>query len=258
MPELLDARPTAVPKREDGEFVDLGWRLVFKEHVNREGVPFDREAMERIADRCNERIKEDGDFCPLAIRHTKDDGSFDPEVVGFAGPYKAQRLPGSKPRWGIYAKWRVYKEDAAKVKKYPRCSVEYWADKEDPTGGYFDPISMLGAETPELDLGIHYSADPSDPGRTLMRYQKVLRYEATMAGGAPNTYVPSLADEREQPERYEAGSLSPADIQQITGIATTSSRRKGRVLGKTLEPSGFLSAQQKSRARPQLAGKCSA
>jgi hypothetical protein len=212
---LEEARPLATPRREDGEFVDLGWRPVFKEHINRAGQRFDRRSMERIAERCNDRIK-DGDFAPIVVRHTKDDGSFDPEVVGLAGPFKCQKLPGQNGKWAVYARWRIYKEDASKPKKYPRVSVEYWADENDPTGGYFDPISMLGAETPELDLGIHYAADPNDPTRRLMRYAKVMRFSAT-PGGGPNTFPPSGTeiDDKEKRQRYQGGTLSPDDIQQI-------------------------------------------
>lgn len=222
MPAILEeARPKPTPAVEDGEFVDFGWRPIFKEHVNREGQEFGRDAMQRIADRCNERISESGDFCPIVIRHTVDDGSRDPEVVGFYGPYRAQRLtgPDGKPgKWAVYARERIYKADAHKRRKYPRVSVEYWADSDDPTGGYFDPACLLGAETPELDLGVHYAADPSDPRRTLMRYQRVTRYEAVAAGGGPNTFSPGGTAERhdERKTHYEAGgTLSDGDLHQI-------------------------------------------
>lgn len=214
MPALLeDLRPQPTPGIEDGEMIDFGYRPVFKEHTNREGVPFDRKAMERIAARCNSRIEESKDFCPIAIRHTQDGGGFDPEVIGLLGPFRAQKMPGSKGKWAVYGRERIYKEDAHKRRKYPRLSVEYWAEESDPTGGYFDPVSLLGAETPELDLGVHYSADPNNPNRRLMRYQRVIRYEAAAPGGA-NTSVPAgISDDK--PTRYESGSLSQADIQQI-------------------------------------------
>jgi hypothetical protein len=210
--ELELARPQPSEAVEDGEFVDFGYRPVFKEHTNRKGVPFGRKSMEKIAARCNGRIKDSGDFCPIGIRHTSDDGAFDPEIIGMMGPFRAQKMPGPNGKWAVYGRERIYKEDAAKRRKYPRLSVEYWAETDDPDGGYFDPISLLGAETPELDLGVHYSADPSNPNRQLMRYQRVIRYEAASPGGS-NTYAPGT-DER--PNRYEAGgTLSQADIQQI-------------------------------------------
>jgi hypothetical protein len=207
MPDTLDyLRPTPALKTADGEFIDLGWRPVFKEHTNRLGTEFTRRSMEAIARRNNERVTNTGDYCPIVIRHTRDEGDFDPEVIGLAGPYKCQKMPDGT--WAVYAKFRVYKEDQDKVRRYPRVSVEYWADQDQPDGGYFDPISLLGAETPELDLGIHYS---KLRGRTLVRYQ------AVMPGGS-NTYVPGGTNEKKT--RYEAGSMSSEDIQQIVAALT--------------------------------------
>lgn len=215
-------RPEAAERREDGEFVDLGWRPIFKEHTNSrdfdEPVTFDRSAMVQISERCNQRITDDNDFVPIVVRHTKEYGSNDPEVVGLAGPFKAQKLRSGL--WGIYAKWRLYKQDADKSRKYPRVSVEYWANKSNLKNGYFDPISLLGSETPELDLGIHYQADPRDEDKQLVRYSKVYRYQAAAPGGA-NTFVPGGTEE--EPKRYQSGgSLSQADLQQIiAAIAPT-------------------------------------
>jgi len=124
-------------------------------------------------------------------------------------------------------------------------SVEYWADEDSPTDGYFDPISLLGAKTPELDLGIHYSRI-SENGRRVMRYSKVTRFESTSPGGS-NTFPPNTdgdkskadkksdADEDDEivdedanePEKYEQedeevpkGALSEGDIQQLVAAMT--------------------------------------
>lgn len=243
MPATLEeARPQPTQAVQDGEFVDFGWRPIFKEHVNRQKVQFGRAAMERIAKRCNERIAETGDFCPIAIRHTKDDGSFDPEVIGFYGPFRAQRMTGADGKagkWAVYAKERIYAEDAPKRRKYPRVSVEYWADEADPTGGYFDPASLLGAETPELDLGIHYAADPHNPNRRLFRYQRVTRYEAAPAApGGSNTFVPGGTDD-DEPERYGAGgTLSSGDLLQIVAALKPTIDEAVKSAVSALKPAG--------------------
>lgn len=183
----------------DDDLVDLGWRVVFKEHTNRNGDKLGKESMEKIAANANFRINDTGDYCPLVIRHTKDPetghGVDDPELVGFLGPYRTGTFGELKPKAAVFAKVRAFKADAEKLKKYPRISVEYWADPDDPCNGYFDPAALLGAETPELDLGIHYSKDERS-GHRLMRYSKVERFESAQAaapvtaGGGPNTYVP--------------------------------------------------------------------
>src|SRR5690349_6187324 len=128
MPATLEEmRPTQTVRRPDGEFVDLGYRPIFKEHTNRLGVKFDRYSMEKIAQRCNERVESTGDFTPIVIGHTTDDGSHDPKVIGFAGPFKSSKMADGT--WAVYAKMRVYKDDESEVKRYPRCSVEYWSNK---------------------------------------------------------------------------------------------------------------------------------
>jgi len=214
---LEELKPETVTPVQDGQFADFGWRPVFKEH-ERDGIQFDEAAMRRIANNCNNRIRDTGDFPVISIRHTgKAD---DPEVVGFAGPFTVRKFGEKKPRYAIYARIRTYSEDAPKLRKYPRLSVEYWADEKDPTNGYFDPISLLGAETPELDLGIRY-AKAAD-GHRVLHYQKLTRFEASTAGGSPNTFVPTNGggnDEKpKQNTQYTKEptlALSPEDIQQI-------------------------------------------
>lgn len=213
---LEDLKPETVNPIQDGQFADFGWRPVFKEH-ERDGIQFDEAAMRRIANNCNNRIRDTGDFPVISIRHTgKAD---DPEVVGFAGPFTVRKFGDKKPRYAIYARIRTYAEDAPKLRKYPRLSVEYWADEKDPTNGYFDPISLLGAETPELDLGIRYAK--ATDGHRVLKYQKVTRFEASTAGGAPNTFIPTTGDETDKPKqntqytKEPTLALSPEDIQQI-------------------------------------------
>lgn len=208
---LEELKPETVTPILDGQFADFGWRPVFKEH-ERDGYSFDEAAMRRIAENCNDRIRDTGDFPVVAIRHN---GKVeDPEVIGFAGPFVVRKFGNEQPVWSIYAKIRTYAEDAHKLKKYPRLSVQYWAPKTDPLNGYFDPISVLGSEPAELDLGIRY-AKTSDG--LVLQYQMSVEYEASPAGGGPNTFVPSTGDD-EKPKQYTKEptlALSPEDIQQI-------------------------------------------
>ncbi len=190
-------------------------RPVFKEHVNRDGDKIDEKALRRICRNCNSRIRDTGDFAPLVVGHTDDEGRNDPEVIGFVGPFRMGRIGRVKSVAAIYAKQWVRREHAEKLKKYPRLSVEYWADKDDPANGHFDPVSLLGAETPELDLGIHYQRNRE--GKTIMRYQRAIRYQAATPGGAPNTCLPGMVSGKKKKNDYakEPGSMTPEDLNQL-------------------------------------------
>lgn len=223
---LAEPKPLATPAYEDGDFIDFGYVPVFKEHTDRDGNEFNSIAMERIAARCNERIDETGDFAPLVINHTSDNSDADPEVVGFVGPYRLGKVGNKNPRVAILGRLRVFKRDADRVRKYPRLSVELWSKKDDPTNGFFDPVSLLGATTPELDLGIRFAKDRL--GYEVRKYSRMtkVRFEATPAApGGGNTFIPGGvggsgdSDEgKERKKTYESspgGMLSEADIQQI-------------------------------------------
>lgn len=216
------------PPGNPDDFVVLEDRPVWKEHWTRETRDDDdnllaeptymgRDELEKVAANCNQRITETGDFAPFVIGHTKEDGSETPEVIGFVGPYYVGEVGKAKPKAAIYAKkiW-VFKEHYHRLKQLPRLSVEYWSDDDDPTNGFFDPISALGATTPELDLGIRYGRN--DAGRRVMRYAKVERFSADAAPGGSNTFIPSC-DDRKTKHKYEATmagpTLTPEDLSMI-------------------------------------------
>lgn len=235
MPTLADINlDTLRPPGNPADFVVLE-RPMFKEHwtrecrdedgaISSESTYLGKDELKGIADRCNERIADTGDFAPIIINHTTDDGQVENEIIGFSGPYRVGTFGNLKPKATIYGKMWVFKGKEEKLRQYPRLSVEYWCSEENPADGYFDPVSLLGARTPELDLGVHYAKDAT--GRRLMRYSKEghFRYEAASPGGS-NTSVPALvgvddADDK-KPEQYSkesagmATTLTPVDIQQI-------------------------------------------
>jgi hypothetical protein len=235
MPTLADINlDTLRPPGNPADFVVLE-RPMFKEHWTRESRDEDgavssestylgRDELKGIADRCNERIADTGDFAPIIINHTTDDGQVENEIIGFSGPYRVGTFGNLHPKATIYGKMWVFKGKEEKLRQFPRLSVEYWCSEENPADGYFDPVSLLGARTPELDLGVHYSKDAT--GRRLMRYSKEerFRYEAGSAGvypGGGNTSVPKLTGDDDKPNQYSkesagmATTLTPVDIQQI-------------------------------------------
>jgi len=226
-----------MPPGHPDDYVVLEDRPVWKEHIAPDGTRFGRAELQRVIDRCNERIADTGDFATVAIRHTTDSGDRDPKVIGFAGPYKLGRVGNLKPKWAILARLWIYREDVHELRRYPRLSVEYWSSKKDPTGGYFDPISLLGAETPELDLGVRYSKSPD--GVQLMRYSKITRFQAVSPGGS-NTFVPGMVDEDKRKTTYNKGGLmlDEHDLKQIVEAMTPVIKASVDEAVASLKPSG--------------------
>jgi hypothetical protein len=255
MPATLEADlETLAPPGDPDDFVVIEDRPIWHEHWTREGrdengdletesVYMGEPELEQVARNCNERIRQTGDFSPFVINHTKDDGSVDPEVIGFVGPMFVGKFGKDKPKAAIYARkiW-VFKQDYEKLKKFPRVSVEYWSTKSDPTNGVLDPVAALGASTPELDLGIRYSRN--DAGVQVMRYSKVSRFSAESAPGGSNTYVPDGGCDDEPAKKkktnYEAGGdgamLSAAALQQILEAFTPVIEAKFQELASSLAP----------------------
>ncbi|QDU25596.1 hypothetical protein ETAA8_06660 [Anatilimnocola aggregata] len=239
---------TPMPPGDREDFICLANRAIFKAHTNRMGQNVGERELTLITERCNERIEDTGDYVPLIINHTSDDGKSDPEVVGFVGPFAMGRLGTRRPLPAIFGRMWIYREKKHLLKKYPRISVEFWQDASDPGTGFFDPISLLGATTPELDLGLHYEKTKDAANRRLVKYAKVERFSAN-------------------PDSHERGStmLSPEDIQQIVAaldgvitqkISEATAGMKGQAAKpKRLEPDDDLDDELEDVDEPEAAGK---
>lgn len=128
---------------------------ILDEHVVRDddGEPLyniNAQKLHYIANRNNQRVKQTGDLCPVVIGHTDDDAKEEdqPEVVGYAWNYRVKPL-GRTGRKAITATFKLHRKHLDKIRKYPRRSVELWF-----TDWKIDPIALLGATTPERDLGL--------------------------------------------------------------------------------------------------------
>lgn len=227
MTALAHNLATLRPPGSPDDFV-LVERPVFSEHwtreerdssgnVTSERTYIGREELEQIVDRCNERILDTNDFSPIVVQHTIDKSHFDPELVGFCGPFYMGTVGKLNPKAAIYAKTWVYKEKKGVMRSHPRLSVEYWCSAANPSDGYFDPISLLGARTPELDLGIHYQSKP-DSDKKLVRYSQT---QAAYPGGA-NTSVPALVNDEDKREysKEPDGMFTAESIQQLVAALT--------------------------------------
>jgi len=203
------------PFPED-QFVTLENVPVFAEHKTtaKDGreLNFTQAELEAVANRCNRRIQETGDYAALVFGHTPDpDDSAAPmpDLCGFAGPFRLGVLgdPGTRQRYAILADFHVFKDELPRFRKHPRRSPEVWLE-DSYAEMFLDPIALLGAEPPRLDMGLLYSA--ARGGRICEKYTAV-------APAAGNVFIPS-DDLRQKCSAQNAGSspmLAPDDIRQI-------------------------------------------
>ncbi len=198
----------------DRDFVKVSNVPYFTEHTtkDKEGnlVVYDRNALQAIADRCNHRILDTGNFAPITEGHTptreeKAQGKPDPDVLGYAGPYRLGLIGNVEPRWAIFTDEYQHKEDVSKLKKMRRRSPEVWLEDK-MEDRFFDPIAALGAETPRLDMGMARYGRHHD-GREVEKYTAV-------APGPLSAFVPNEKQPYESPQKG-VSMLGPEDINQI-------------------------------------------
>lgn len=137
----------------DNDYVIVEDVFILDEHQMKIGdkvVEIDAKKLQEIADRNNSRIHKTGDEIPLIIGHTKDgaDEKDQPEVVGYASNLRVKDFMNTGKK-AIAATFKYHKASADLAKKFPRRSVELWT-----RDWKLDPIALLGATTPERDLGL--------------------------------------------------------------------------------------------------------
>lgn len=185
---------------------------IFAEHeiTDKTGkrMSYDREALQKIVNKCNERIADTGCYAKLSDGHTPDPadvskGAKQPDVLGYVGNFRLGMIGNVKPRWAILADEYRYKDKAEYTSRRPGRSVEVWLH-DDIAERFFDPIAALGAETPRLDLPMKLSK--SSAGVMIAKYSAVLP-------SASNTYLPEALNEKK--ERY-ATMLSPEELKEIS------------------------------------------
>ena len=170
---------------------------------------YSRQELEWIVDNQNRKIENTGDYVPIVIRHTENlDGSVhDAPVVGFAGPFKLGMLGEIDPKYCILAEnWYIRNDLVELAAAYPRRSVELWRHHR-AKDRFFDPISLLGAESPHLDLGLLYSRRGPD-GPPVICYSA-----ASPSAGA--VFTPQSDFTHNEEEGDMDGELSAAAIKQV-------------------------------------------
>lgn len=199
---------------------------VFAEHETtaRDGrrLRFTKVELEAIARRCNQRIQETGDYAAITLGHTpEEEGAPQPEMIGLGGPFRLGLLgePGQRQRYAILCDYHIYRDKVDLLRQYPRRSPElFLEDRYDQM--YLDPIALLGAQAPRLDMGLLYCAVRG--GRLVEKY-------AAACPSAASVFLPSDSDKTHYAAHdADAGAtpsipnkepppmaLSPEDVRQI-------------------------------------------
>jgi len=191
------------------KFVTKPGVVVFAEHRTqlRDGTPvtYDREVLEKIAANCNRRIEETGNYAAVCIGHTDRD-SGDKPLVGFAGPFRVEERDG---RAVIVADFHIFQEAVDQLRHFPRPSPEVWIPRDgfDPERIFLDPIAMLGAETPRLDLGMTFLYHARAGAMICEKY-------AAAMPAAGNVAFPEFGSQNKVDYTMPA-NLTPEDIQAI-------------------------------------------
>ena len=121
--------------------------------------PFEvtREFLERVCYNGNRREAETGDLTPLVIGKTVAAPShtvkgvpevYQPEIVGYARNWVVDRFLNTN-KVAAHADFWIKNSEVERVRKFPRRSAEVWRGRAE-----IDPIALLGATTPERDLGL--------------------------------------------------------------------------------------------------------
>lgn len=180
-----------------------------------------------VAQRCNRRIEERGDYAGItAGYHTppreliwKGEAVM-PPLVGFAGPFRMGQIDtGNGGRiWAILADFHFFRESywvrlpngqqISIEKQYPRRSAELWLE-ERYADMFLDPITLLSADAPRLDMGLLYSTQSHSGDLCEV-------YSVAAAPSASSVFVPSGGAKKHYSDPGDpVMALAPEDVQQI-------------------------------------------
>ena len=227
---------------------------VFDEHEGRDGTVYDRDLLSKIAQNCNLRTADTGDKCPIVGWHTPEDKDPHkmPPVIGWAEGFRVEDFGRSDTRACIFSKFRVFADQLKYFLRHPRRSVEIWKGKN-PEDRFFDPIAVLGAETPKRDLGLIYSK--SDNG------DESEHYSMPAFPGGGNTMVPGGAKPKESPKGPEEYDMDNNPESQTPNEMRLSKDSIGQII-EALKPTiqdmvqqEMVSKSEEPKMEDELKGK---
>jgi len=177
MPETATkSEPRSLPRanvRAPGAFgADKYVRIpdipVFRAHRTKDNdgnpLTFGPNELNQLAQQCNRRIQESGDYAGIIVGHTSDKDDViqrHPEVIGYAGLFRlgTMGLPGGRQVYVILADFWIRKDKLDVYHAHPRRSAELWVQGDH---SFLDPIALLGGDPPRLDLGLAPEARGGD------------------------------------------------------------------------------------------------
>lgn len=238
---------------DDAQFVTIPNVPVFAEHETKctagkyEGrtLSFDYDALLSVCQRCNRRITETGDYPTIVLGHTPprelvfQGKAKMPPVVGFVGPFRMGHIvmPNGMRRWAILGDFHVFRDKEKKLREYPRRSAELWLEEryEDM---FLDPIALLSAEAPRLDMGLLYAFREQDQGGRLVEI-----YSAAAAPSAASVFVPELTGKQHYSGQGDSdmdGQLTPETIAQVVQAFMETAQMKwvASQMAQTGDPNG--------------------
>ena len=154
----------------------------------------------------NSQILDRENFQAITLGHTSDHyAAKDPDVIGFAGPYRLGMIGHEKPVFAIFGDEHHRRDRLDDVQSSPRRSIELNTLRS--TGQrWFDPIAALGAKAPRLAMPAKYdSTDQAD----VERYSVVA---PAYSPGGGNTYVPGSSSN--QVEKAVYGDADSPDLNE--------------------------------------------
>lgn len=106
----------------------------------------------------NSQILDRENFQAITLGHTSDHpAAKDPDVIGFAGPYRLGMIGHEKPVFAIFGDEYHRKDRLPEIQSAPRRSIELNTLRS--TGQrWFDPIAALGAKAPRLAMPAKYDS----------------------------------------------------------------------------------------------------
>jgi uncharacterized coiled-coil protein SlyX len=152
----------------------------------------------------NSQILDRENFQAITLGHTSDHyAAKDPDVIGFAGPYRLGMIGHEKPVFAIFGDEYHRRDRINDIQSAPRRSIELNTLRS--TGQrWFDPIAALGAKAPRLAMPAKYD---SSTEAEVERYSVVA---PAYSPGGSNTHVPG----NNQVEKAVYGDSVPPQTQQ--------------------------------------------
>lgn len=168
-------------------------------------VTLDKNRLQKVADIQNERIATTGDATPIIIGHTRRGlaEKDQPAVTGLATRFEVVKFGKV---WGLRATPWAKPQDKENFKRYPRRSCEFWTDPD-----LIDPISLLGANTPRLDLGLHQ----------LSRDQQLVQNLGYIPRVPLTLEMTAMADENENGNGDSGKPATPKNVDAAQGTETS-------------------------------------